>query len=692
MIRHGSAPYLECSSKGDKRFSAFYARVRAYDHKTIEELFQGYKVFEDGTTGLSIKEAKGRKAVNYKEASVFYDRLWSTYIEENPEFLQVLKHASGLSDVFGQPGHACQATSLWNIRNKSMATYDRFIHSSYVRTADDRDAVVAKIHRYDENGNVTPILKIFDSPKRTIFLTKPEYRNHPFKKESEKFEFLERHVVNNATMAPEIKALLEGPGDPSRPMIPRKSFVSLKQVNKSPYVWGTDVPIETLIKHQINKKFAAQYKGPIAPITTGFFDTETDIEKGDILCATVTHENKIYTAIREDFMFHLSEDGTKTPATVEELQKVYTDLFPQYVDSLNDKAKKAMAGRVFVPTFKVVKTSAEIIVWLWSKVHENKTDFLGVWNIEFDIKKVIDALKHEGIKLTDVICSPEVPKEIRKCEFVLDMKDVDHITKKWHWLHSTAHTVILDSMCLYSSLRTVKGKEPSYRLDDILIKEVGAGKLYFTDDKMPQDMTTGDWHRYMQKHHPLFYIVYNQIDCVSLQITEWKNKDLSQMFGLGKDTPFVSYTRQTKKMADDLHFYCLEKLGEVIASTPATARTEFDNYITSAGGAVLAPERSNGSGAHLLVDRPSVETMIHPHTVDADLKSSYPTICGSGNISKDTKTSTILSINGSNIDEARYYYSLLPATRENAVLIGSRYYGLPSYDNIEGVLSEMGVL
>jgi hypothetical protein len=116
MIRHGVAPFLECSSKGDKRFSAFYARV---DGRTIEEYYQRSKVFEDGSTNLSIKEAKGRKAVNQEYVSRFYSRLWDEYIALNPKLLAVLKEASGVSDIFGQPGHCCQATELWRIRNET---------------------------------------------------------------------------------------------------------------------------------------------------------------------------------------------------------------------------------------------------------------------------------------------------------------------------------------------------------------------------------------------------------------------------------------------------------------------------------------------------------------------------------------------------------------------------------------------
>lgn len=118
MIRHGSPPYLECSSKGDRRFSAFYARVRAYGNGSIEDLYQASKVFQDGSTGLSWRDAKGRTPVNADEVREIYAHLWDAYIDENPELLDVLKAASGLSDVFGQEGRACQATELWRIRNQ----------------------------------------------------------------------------------------------------------------------------------------------------------------------------------------------------------------------------------------------------------------------------------------------------------------------------------------------------------------------------------------------------------------------------------------------------------------------------------------------------------------------------------------------------------------------------------------------
>ena len=114
MIFYGEAPFLECSSHGDKRFSAFYARVNG---KSIEDLYQAFKIFDNGKTNLSWREAKGKIPVNVEECKKYYSGLWDQYIEANPSLLEILKHASGLSDKFGQKNHVCQALELWRIRN-----------------------------------------------------------------------------------------------------------------------------------------------------------------------------------------------------------------------------------------------------------------------------------------------------------------------------------------------------------------------------------------------------------------------------------------------------------------------------------------------------------------------------------------------------------------------------------------------
>lgn len=117
MIRHGEPPYLECSSRGDKRFSSFYAKPSSLDGHSIEEAYQAMKEFPDGSTGLSWKKAKGKQPVNAEACARMFRIWWQEWVNEQ-QLLPVLKAASGLSDMFGQPGHQCQATVLWEIRNQ----------------------------------------------------------------------------------------------------------------------------------------------------------------------------------------------------------------------------------------------------------------------------------------------------------------------------------------------------------------------------------------------------------------------------------------------------------------------------------------------------------------------------------------------------------------------------------------------
>lgn len=120
MIYHGKAPFLECSSAGDKRFSAYFARIKGRGNRSIEEIYQAAKLFSCGSVGLSIKEARGKRPVNIRECRALYEALWDEYMTENPDLLVVIREASGLCDRFGQRGHVCQATELWRIRNKTL--------------------------------------------------------------------------------------------------------------------------------------------------------------------------------------------------------------------------------------------------------------------------------------------------------------------------------------------------------------------------------------------------------------------------------------------------------------------------------------------------------------------------------------------------------------------------------------------
>ncbi|MFC6455943.1 DUF6977 family protein [Paenibacillus vulneris] len=109
---------LECSSKGDKRFSAFYAKVKTWNKlDSIENHYQLCKRFGDFKPS-SWKDAKGKqpthielngKQYNLMYLSQWYKMLWVKYLDDNPELVEYAKGFDDFNDIFKGKSLNCQA-------------------------------------------------------------------------------------------------------------------------------------------------------------------------------------------------------------------------------------------------------------------------------------------------------------------------------------------------------------------------------------------------------------------------------------------------------------------------------------------------------------------------------------------------------------------------------------------------------
>lgn len=564
-----------------------------------------------------------------------------------------------------------------------------FIHSDYTRFKDrPGDVVVVKVHTHYDDNTVKPELMYVESPKRSFYVTKPGQRTHQFKREWEDLANVDSYTCYNHELESEVFRVLNG----FRARRPPR----LRELCASPYLYGADIDIQTLIKKKLQDLFEQSGLKPTS-FTTGFLDTEANMLVGsnnETILITVTHENKVYTAILDRFFWQVDRvTGNRTKGNLDEFKLFSKKILDETIADLckNDKTRKAVADRQFEYEYYIGEETIDLIKWIFARIHENRTDFVGVWNLDYDVPKIIGEIGDADVPLEDVFCPPEIPKHFRHVRYSPDRREnVDHITKRWHWLHSTAYTQFVDSMCLYSILRTVKGKEVSYSLDAILESNDLGGKLKFTDDSGEAgDLAGADWHRYMQTYEAYRYIVYNQFDAISLQIMEWKNRDIATMYVLTGCSHLSKYPRQTKKIADSMYFYCLEK-GRVIATTGPNMTIELDQYITKVGGAVLPAERTYNIGLRILQEYPYLETMLHAFVSDVDFSSMYPTVGDGMNLSKETKVSTAVKIilDGKELD-VQTYFSLMVAIPENAVKIGAVYYGLPNYTDADKILGDL---
>lgn len=123
---------LECSSKGDMRFSAFGAEVEMFGKvATIEEHYQLSKVFMDRDKTFrpqSIYDVKGKNSktkdmemfcieVNgqyfppdYRKE--FYLLMWLRYLDAHPDYVEYLSYFDDYNDIFKGKSAICQADAI----------------------------------------------------------------------------------------------------------------------------------------------------------------------------------------------------------------------------------------------------------------------------------------------------------------------------------------------------------------------------------------------------------------------------------------------------------------------------------------------------------------------------------------------------------------------------------------------------
>lgn len=114
---------LECSSKGDKRFSAFYAKISIFGvFDSVENHYQLSKRFygENGEVIIpkSFRDAKGKQADYFEVKGIqfpieylnsFYKLLWVKYLDANPSLVKYASTFDEFTDIFKGKSMNCQA-------------------------------------------------------------------------------------------------------------------------------------------------------------------------------------------------------------------------------------------------------------------------------------------------------------------------------------------------------------------------------------------------------------------------------------------------------------------------------------------------------------------------------------------------------------------------------------------------------
>lgn len=538
---------------------------------------------------------------------------------------------------------------------------------STARDGEPHDLTTVKEIIHYKDGTTKPNLRFLVDYKRPFWITREGWRNHKDKKEWEDAIKLQRFDSTQINLP---HAILRALGQtPTR-------YVSLRQACRSPYVYGADVTTPVLVKRHYMETWPAFNSGGAQETvySVAMFDTETDVVKGHegIIAASVTMGAYVHLFVTEEFL------GEELRDAEAKLRKAFHYYLEEY------EVKRKIDYHV-----TIVKDEGELAYQAMQCIHRLKPDILAIWNMDYDIPKMIKALERSGYDLGEVFSDPAVPPAFKK--FVYHQGASQKVTQsgktmplpyfdRWHSVECPASFQVIDAMCLYRKLRFAGGMEQGgYSLDAVLERNLGIRKLKF---KEAEHLTGLQWHAFMQKNYKIEYCIYNNFDCISMQELDETTKDMCMQLAMHSGhSEWNRFPSQPRRTWDDLNFEC-QKIGRVAATTSDQLRTDMDAMTVSLQHWIvtLPSHLLDHTGLQCIEELPDYHAHIWGAVADLDLASTYPRSELVSNASRETTMAEIIAVEGLDENQRRSVGINLTGGFVNAAEICIRVFKAPTFD------------
>lgn len=497
---------------------------------------------------------------------------------------------------------------------------------SYDKTS---DMLVVKENVHLKDGSTIPNLKLVKDYRRPFWVTQKGEQNHKDKLQWESKERLNEFECCQFELAAKAHAALGRYGTDR----------GLRSVLESPYLYGANISSKALLRAD----YRARWPKAISPKTkVAVLDIETDVLHGtnEIILNSVTFGDKVVVTILNRFL-----------GVTKESEDRWREVVSRRVEELLADHIKA---RNITIEYLFVDTPAACVTECIDKAHEWQPDLIAVWNIGFDMPKMITALENENIDPASVFSDPRVPRSYKMFKWVPGPQTKTthdgkvfpkNIEEKWPYVDCPAGFYWIDAMCLYAKLRFAGGKEESYALDSVMKRNVNMGKLKFAET---DHLSSIDWHVEMQRNYKLEYIAYNIFDCIGIEILDEKTGDMSAAFVPQADvTDWENFSSDPSKIADGMHFQCLTE-NHVVGTCAGDIRVEDDGFVVKPRGWIvtLAAYLAQDVGLKIIKDVPHKQTMATMHNADLDIEGTYPSIQVAMNACKETTVREIVQIEG----------------------------------------------
>lgn len=401
-------------------------------------------------------------------------------------------------------------------------------------------------------------LNIIPEPIMKIYFEKPEFRNHTYNKNYARKEELDECIVKYKDI---IYAIVDDMGDAGRQKLNNcfttGNYNGIREFYTYPYVYGADYDIRVWYRHQ----WMTDMENDLPkPITKGYFDIEVDTLEAvgmpdpannpvDLVTLIDTSTNTSYTFAligvecqEKDMTYMTSEEKKKE----QERRDMYAyRLKNQKYWASHPKELVEEAHKLFDENypdmdynFYFYTDERKMLVHIFQLINQLKLDFIGVWNISFDIPYIIGRLQTLGLDPKQVMCHPDFP--VKECWFKKDKINFA-VKNKADFFHCSSYTVWYDQMIVYAAVRKGGSELRSNKLTAIAQKEIGDEKLDYSEDG---NIKTVSYRNYLR------YILYNIKDVLLQCGIEESTHDIETYYltSYNNLTPYESEFKQTVKL------------------------------------------------------------------------------------------------------------------------------------------------
>lgn len=401
-------------------------------------------------------------------------------------------------------------------------------------------------------------------------------------------------------------------------------------VYNNPNLYMADMDIEDYYKNVFMEKFGRDTFKNYGQLKTGRLDIEVDQhgyfgpqstgQNPSCPINLITYydktENKLYALILanqpdNEIMKQIRINPSETYTYIKELSQMeYNIEFLWYDDE------------------------PSLLVGMWNLLHRLKPDFVGIWNMNFDIPYILNRMEKLGMNLEEICCHPDVPPEFRCVRYIEDHerdkrqfgKGNSHPSRLWDWVNISGYTQFYDQMALYSIIRK-RYILPSYKLDDISFSETGHRKLDYTS--LGYDIRNLAWQDFK------IFLAYGCVDTIRLEQIERVTGDLEKQIIFADNTRLSKSTSISYRIKNSMYRQYLDKKPRHIIGNDI-----YYPIIERLEGAIVAdPDNLGVKGSKSIT---GADTYVYEYLCDYDFASLYPSVIINYQISKATLRGRII--------------------------------------------------